>query len=102
MHGKLERNAAGIADAVSDTLGELEMMPVAGDEIAACLGDADDRSTGLEFISSNAEIEEPLEIQSGHFRIGRVIPPRLTTEHAVGLDRHHQSFLVAPRPSCWT
>ena len=95
MHGKLERNAASIANSVSDALGEIEMMPIAGHEIAAGLRDADNRSTGLDFSSGKAEIEKPLEVESGHLRIIRVIPPRLAPKHSVGLDRHHQSFLVA-------
>jgi len=47
MAGKFERNAAGRLDAGANALGELEMVAVAGREIRAGLGDADQRLAGL-------------------------------------------------------
>ena len=40
---ELDRDAAGVADAVADPLGELEVVAVARRQVAAGLGDADDR-----------------------------------------------------------
>ena len=46
MHRELERDAAGVADAVAHALGQLEVMAVAGREVGAGLRDADDRPAG--------------------------------------------------------
>jgi hypothetical protein len=44
---ELQRNPARIPHAGSHPVGQLNVMPVAGHEIAAGLGDADDRTSGL-------------------------------------------------------
>ena len=43
VHGKLERDAAGVADALAHALGQLDMVAVAGRQVGAGLRDADDR-----------------------------------------------------------
>ncbi len=51
MHRELEGNAAGVADAVAHPLGQLEVVAVAGREIRAGLGDADDRLAAGELVA---------------------------------------------------
>jgi hypothetical protein len=62
MDGKLERYAARRDDPVANPLGEVEMMPVAGDEVRAGLGDADDRLAGAQFRGRKAVVEITLDI----------------------------------------
>ena len=56
------RAAGGIANAVADPLGQFEVMAVAGREVGAGLGDADDRLARGELLAGQAEIEVALEI----------------------------------------
>ena len=51
MDGELEGDAAGGGDALAHALGELEMVAVAGREVRAGLGDADDRLAGLQLLA---------------------------------------------------
>ena len=50
---ELEGDAARRRDAVAHALGELEMMAVAGGEVGAGLGDADDRLAGLQLLPAS-------------------------------------------------
>ena len=45
--GEDERYAAGVADAVAEAAGEIEMDAIAGGEVGAGLGDTDDRLAAL-------------------------------------------------------
>ena len=53
MHGKLEGDAAGVADALAHALGQFEMVAVAGREVGAGLRDADDRLAGVQLRPSS-------------------------------------------------
>src|SRR5207253_2021063 len=75
VRAEFEGNAAGFADAFLDSLGELEVVPIARREIAPGLGDADDRPARLQFLKTDAEIEVALYIKRGHVGIGRVVEP---------------------------
>src|SRR5262249_35366749 len=80
MDWKLEGNAASIADALLHALGEREVVPVARDEVAPRLCDADHGATGLQLFASETVVEEPLAVQSGHLLACRGIPPGLAAE----------------------
>ncbi len=68
-------DAAGLADALADAFGQINVMAVARREVGARLGDADDRLAGLQLVEGEAEIHHALEIERGHVGIGRVVEP---------------------------
>jgi len=82
---------------------QFEMVTVAGRQIIAGLGDADDRFAGLQLAARQAEIQITLEIERGHSRIMRVVEPfagaKLATR-ACAIDRLiHDSSRTAHMPS---
>src|SRR5262249_19133953 len=77
MHGELERNAAGVPNARLDPLGELEVMAVAGHEVAAGLGDADDRPSRLQLLASQTVVQVALQVERRHVRMTCIIEPEL-------------------------
>ena len=80
MAGKLERDAARRLDAGAHALGELDMVAVAGRQVGAGLGDADQRLAGLQLGARQTEIEVALQIERGHFRIVGIVEPLLRAE----------------------
>src|SRR4029079_1563636 len=66
----------------ADAGGELDMVAVAGGEVVAGLGDADDRLAGLELGAGEAVVQVALHIERGHARIMRVVEPFLRAEVA--------------------
>ena len=96
MHRKLERDAAGVADAFAHALGKLQMMAVARAEIGAGLRDADDRLARGQLLAGEAVIEIALEIERGHARIVRIVEPQLRAQTArllfvrLAIFRHHR------------
>ena len=93
MHGKFERDAAGVANAVLDARGELDMMTVAGRQIAAGLRDADDRAGGLQFVARDAVVGEPFDIDGGFAGLFAVVKPDLAAQALVG--GHDLSNIIA-------
>ncbi len=75
MHRKFDRDAARLANAFADPLGQHDVMAVAGREVRAGLGDADDRLAGLQFLARQPEIQIALEIERRHRRIVRIVEP---------------------------
>ena len=69
------RDAAGLANALAHALGEHEVVAVAGRQVAAGLGDADDRPARLQLLQAQAEVQVALEIERGHVDVGRVVEP---------------------------
>ena len=84
MHRKFHGDAAGRADALADPVRQFQVMAVAGRQIIAGLGDADDRLAGLQLLPGQAVIEVALEIERGHSRVVRVVEPFAGTEFAPG------------------
>ena len=80
VHRKFERDAAGVADAVAHALGEFDVMAVAGREIGAGLGDADDRLAGRQLVPGQAVIEIALQIERRHAGIVRIVEPQLRAQ----------------------
>ena len=52
-------------------------MAVAGRQVGAGLGDADDRLAGLQLLAGEAEIQVALEIERGHVGIVGIVEPEL-------------------------
>ncbi len=75
-------NAAGLANALADAMGQLDVVAVAGREVVAGLGDADDRLAGLQLGAGEAVIEVALHVERGHARIVRVVEPFLRAKVA--------------------
>ena len=69
------------------------MVPVAGRQIGARLGDADDRLARLQLLAAEAEIEIALEIERRHVGIVGIVEPgarpELPVRHAFTRRRHH-------------
>ena len=75
MDRKLEGDAAGLADAFAHALGEVEVMAVAGRQVGAGLGDADDRLARLQLLQRQAEVHGALEVERGHVGVGGIVEP---------------------------
>src|SRR5262249_55013624 len=102
MGPELQRDAARIPNSRAHSLGELQMMTIARDEVTPALRDADDRASALQLASGEAEVEVPLEIESGHLGIVRVVEPRLAPElshdqPALSLDTG-STFICSRKP----
>src|SRR4029078_12788027 len=80
VRGEFHRDAARRADAFAHPVCQFEMMPVAGREVVAGLGDADDWLAGLQFFPGQAVVQVTLEIERGHSRVMRVVEPLEGTE----------------------
>src|SRR6056297_131874 len=76
MAGKFEGNTARCRDAFAYPLGQIGMVAIAGREIGARLGDADDRLSALQFLAGEAVIEIALDIERGHSRIIGIVEPQ--------------------------
>src|SRR3546814_3080523 len=63
MRRKFDRDAAGVADSVAHALGEFEMVAIAGCQIAAGLGDTDDRPSRLQFVDAETIVQIAFEIE---------------------------------------
>src|SRR3546814_2541824 len=63
MRRKFDRDAARVADPVAHALGEFEVMAIAGCQIAAGLGDADDRPPRLQFVDAETIVQIAFEIE---------------------------------------
>ena len=72
---ELERHAPHLADAIADARSKLDMVPVAGRDIGARLGNADDRAARLQFIPREAVIHGPLDIDRRHVDVGGIVEP---------------------------
>src|SRR3954464_9490460 len=82
MGREFHRDAAGLADAFADAMGKLDMVAVAGGEVVAGLGDADDRLAGLKLGAGETVVQIALQIESGHARIMRIVEPFLRAKVA--------------------
>src|SRR5262245_28331115 len=80
MNRKLEWNSAGIADPCLHALCQDKVMSIARYEVASSLCNTDDRPSRLEFLARQTVVEKTLDIESGHIRVVRVVPPRLAAQ----------------------
>ncbi len=95
MDGEFERDAARGADALADALCQLKVMPVAGREVGAGLGDADDRLARLQLLPGQAEIEVALDIDRSHARIFRIVEPGLRAQPALAYRAAARALAVS-------
>ena len=99
MDRELDRDAAGIADAVAHARRQVEVMAVAGREVAAGLGDADDRPAAMQLGQGQAEIHVALEIERRHGRVARRVEPVAAAQPALAVALAVGAFLVGHRRS---
>ena len=95
MDGKLDGNAAGVADAVAHAHRQVEVMAVAGRQIAAGLGDADDRPAAVQLGERQAEIHVPFEVERRHGRIARSVEPFAAAQPALAVALPVGALLLA-------
>ena len=79
VHRKFEGNATAVADAVFDAFDQVFVDDVAGGEVAACLGDANDGFAGLEFFAGPAVVHEAFDVDGGHAHVVGVVEPFLAS-----------------------
>ncbi|MNE21196.1 hypothetical protein D3C80_1143470 [compost metagenome] len=84
MGRKLDGNTARIADAVTHPLDQFHMDAVAGRQVTAALGDADNRLAGTQFFRRHTVIHEALQIERRHVEMVRVVEPVLGPQAAHG------------------
>ena len=77
MYREFQRHAAGLADAVANTIGEHEMVAVARAEVGAGLGDTDDRPARPQLLKCQTEVEIALQIERRHLDVIRIVEPGL-------------------------
>src|SRR5215211_2118853 len=63
VHGELHRDAPTVAYPIAHATGELQMMPVAGREVASALGDADYGPVGAQLVRCDPVVHKALYIQ---------------------------------------
>ena len=91
MDRELDRDASHVADAGAHAVGEIEMVAVAGCQVGARLGDADDRPARLQLLAGETVVEIALEIERRHVDVGVVEPPVLRPEPPFRLVSHTKS-----------
>ena len=86
VDGKLDGDAARLADAGAHALGQRLVDAVAGREVGAGLRDADDGLAGLQLLPRDAVIHVPLDIHGGHARIVWIVEPAPAAQLLPGHD----------------
>ncbi len=94
VDGKFHRNAAAIADARLDAVHQEYVDLVAGRDVAAGIGNADDRAFGLQLLAREALVLVAFQIERGHPRVVGVVEPFLRPEPPVRARVCHGCFLV--------
>src|SRR5690606_25694932 len=97
MDRELDRNAARVADAVAHAPGQVEMDAIARGQIAARLGDADDRLARAQLLRGHPVIHEPLEIERGLVPPFPVVEPVARTQSAVLFGHRLSGFFLTLR-----
>jgi hypothetical protein len=80
VDGELEGDAASLPDALAHSLGELEVMPVAGCNVRAGLGDADDRLARLQILEGPAVGQQAFQVERDHVNLVGIVEPVLGAE----------------------
>ena len=88
MGGEFERYAARLGDTGLDALGEDQVVTVAWHQVAARLRDADDRSTALDLLQAQPEVQVALDVERGHVGVGGIVEPGAATQAARRVGRH--------------
>ena len=69
-------------------------MAVAGRQVAAGLGDADDRPAAAQLGQRQAEVHVALEVERGHRRIARSVEPFAAAQPALAVLRSAHTLLL--------
>jgi len=96
MNREFQRNAALIADTLLDPAGQIQVVAVAGGEIAAGLGNADDRTPRLQLLPGYPEIQVALDIERGQIGVFRIVEPGLAAEPRAGILGHGAVLQLLP------
>ena len=72
---KFHRDAARVTDAVLDPLGQFDVMAVAGRQVTAGLGNADNRPPRLQLGPGQALVHVAFHIQRGEVGVAWVVEP---------------------------
>jgi hypothetical protein len=75
MGREFDGDATGVANTLTHALGQLDMMAIARHQVAAGLGDADDRPARLHFFQADPIVQVALDIERGHVRVGGIVEP---------------------------
>src|SRR6201999_2448816 len=86
MDRELKWHTASSNDAVAHTLHQFDMDPVAGAEVGARLGNADDWLATLQFTLGEAIVQVAFEIEGRHVGIGWIVEPVLRTQLQFGFS----------------
>src|SRR3954452_3063185 len=100
MDRELHRDPTGVADPVAHARRELQMVPVAGHEVAAGLGDTDDRLARAQFVGRSPIIHKALEVERSLVYAAGIIEPVARAEPALwpgSISRHHKMLLEVGR-----
>src|SRR3989344_2184255 len=92
MDGELHGDPARITNAGLDPLRKFQMMTVARRQVAARLGDTNDRTSRLQLFTGHAVVHVAFDIQGSHVGVGRVIEPLLAAQ-ATSRRITHDAFL---------
>ena len=84
MDWEFHGDAAHGQDAVAHPLGEFEVVAVAGRQVVAGLGDADDRLARSQFARCQAEVEVAFDVERRHAGIVGIVEPQLRAEFPAG------------------
>ena len=98
VDGKLEGDAARLADALAHARRQHEVMPVTGREVGARLRDADDGLACGQLLARQAVVHVPLEIDGGHVGVVGIGEP---LARAQLLDLGSSRLLVGHRRFLW-
>ena len=77
MTWEFECDPASGANALTNALGRIEMVTVAGRKVRAGLGNADDWFAGSQFGRRKPKIQIALEIKRGHSGVFWIVEPKL-------------------------
>ena len=75
VHAELERDPAGLVDALAHPLGQLQVVPVAWRQVRAGLGDPDLGLVGLQLLTGQPVVEVAFEVQRRQVRVALDVEP---------------------------
>src|SRR5919107_33088 len=81
---KLHRDSAGVTNPIAHATRELQMVPVTGHQVAAGLGNTDDRLARAQLLRRNPVVHEALEVDRGLVHALGIVEPVARAEPARG------------------
>ena len=80
MDGEHKRHTSSFPNSLFGTFDGLQMNAITRSNVAACLGDSDDRLAGLDFFVRHSVVQVPFNINCRHARVIGDIEPLLAAE----------------------